>query len=766
MYIKDINFPKNLIYILTSPSQPSDIRCLAGTTLKGQMESNLQSFTPDTFDYFKSSVMSCYFDRDSSIRKTVSNLVNTFIRHCGIDVWPEFLEVIESNIDKKDNEMSIETLNLILEDSRGGIEDKFSKSMNSIIDKILFILQNSDNEQLCNSFMNTLTIFLESCQAMAVEKMRDVVSILKHYSNSSDGKIKHLVGKCWYIVIHLDKSYLNESYEDLINFYLGNFNEENYEKSFVCAEFFQYLIDDKENFIKSDIIKQCLKSKLNLLIPALLQNMKLSENDINYLDNKFQNETINQGSSNSNSGSNGSSGNDSKNSSDDSSGNDDDDNGNNTTNSGSRKSRNSNSSGSYNPEFTLRKCCARVLDNLSCIFPHDTFSILRINLENDIQSTDDLIKERSILAFGAIGRGCYQQVINHLRTLIPFLIRELQHPNKFVRAIACWTLSRYTKYTLVDNYLESKNELFKEYLTEILIKFLDKEILVRESSGSAFQEMILVNKNLVEPYLFDVFKIIASVFDKYTGQNLLSVYEILILIMETYGNVFHNQNFVDDIVKCLVQKWYELVKENDILTLPSFFDVISSLIKVSGEFLVSYCDYFLTGCLKIIEQNVNEFRNNNFAINGVDKDLLTKAIDMISNLTQYFPSYIKNSVVKSNIVDFLFELMKSKDLYIIHYVIALFGDLLKADSELLMGKAEQLLTLLIPLIDTTIGKNEIPSERLSVCNNSIWTVGLMGIYLKDHVAKYTEQIIEKFKSILIPSKVYLLILLYHSSRKV
>ena len=304
MYIKDINFPKNLIYILTSPSQSNDIRCLAGTTLKGQMESNLQSFTTDTFEYFKSSVMTCYFDRDSAIRKTVSNLVNTFIRHCGIEVWPEILEVIESNIDKKDNEMSIETLNLILEDSRGGLEEKFYKSMNSIIDKILFILQSSDNEQLCNSFMNTLTIFLESCQAMAIEKMRDIVGILKQYANSSEGKIKHLVGKCWYIVIHLDKSYLNESYEDLINFYLGNFNEENYEKSFVCAEFFQYLIDDKENFLKTEMIKLCLKSKLNLLIPNLLQNMKLSENDINYLDNKFQNETINQGSSNSNSGSN------------------------------------------------------------------------------------------------------------------------------------------------------------------------------------------------------------------------------------------------------------------------------------------------------------------------------------------------------------------------------------------------------------------------------------------------------------------------------
>ena len=126
-----------------------------------------------------------------------------------------------------------------------------------------------------------------------------------------------------------------------------------------------------------------MQTKLTLLIPNLIHNMKLTENDMNYLDNKFQNETVNQGSSsnsNSNSGgdSNGSSGSNNSNSDNIDSDNEDE-----TTKSGSGNSNNSNNN-NYNPQVTLRKCCSRVLDTLSNIFPKETFSILRIILENDM----------------------------------------------------------------------------------------------------------------------------------------------------------------------------------------------------------------------------------------------------------------------------------------------------------------------------------------------------------------------------------------------
>ena len=96
----------------------------------------------------------------------------------------------------------------------------------------------------------------------------------------------------------------------------------------------------------------------------------------------------------------------------------------------------------YNPNWTLRKCCSKLIDKLSNIYPEHVLEIIKPVLENDIQHQDWLIKERSILCLGAIGVGAYSYLKPHLSNLISFLIKELEHPNKLVRAISCWTLSR------------------------------------------------------------------------------------------------------------------------------------------------------------------------------------------------------------------------------------------------------------------------------------------------------------------------------------
>ena len=122
-------------------------------------------------------------------------------------------------------------------------------------------------------------------------------------------------------------------------------------------------------------------------------------------------------------------------------------------------------------------------------------------------------------------------------------------------------------------------------------------------------EIIYYYKNSLEPFIYDIIKIIINVFDKYTGSNLLIIYELLSDIMENYEMFFKNKEYCIDLVNILIQKWYDLVKYNDNLTLPQFFDVIINLIKVSGKYLLEYCDYFLTGSLKIIEININYIKN-------------------------------------------------------------------------------------------------------------------------------------------------------------
>ena len=46
----------------------------------------------------------------------------------------------------------------------------------------------------------------------------------------------------------------------------------------------------------------------------------------------------------------------------------------------------------YNPNFTLRKCCSKIIDRLSHLIPKKTFEILLPHLEVGIQSNDWLIK--------------------------------------------------------------------------------------------------------------------------------------------------------------------------------------------------------------------------------------------------------------------------------------------------------------------------------------------------------------------------------------
>ena len=96
----------------------------------------------------------------------------------------------------------------------------------------------------------------------------------------------------------------------------------------------------------------------------------------------------------------------------------------------------------YNTNWTLRKCCAKFLDKISTIFAQSVLDVIKPYLEENMQNTDWNVKERSILALGAIAAGCSSHLKQHLSVLVPFLIRELQNPHKLVRAITSWTLSR------------------------------------------------------------------------------------------------------------------------------------------------------------------------------------------------------------------------------------------------------------------------------------------------------------------------------------
>lgn len=119
-------------------------------------------------------------------------------------------------------------------------------------------------------------------------------------------------------------------------------------------------------------------------------------------------------------------------------------------------------------DWNLRKCSAAALDVLANVFRDDLLPILIPILKETLFHQDWDIKESGILALGAIAEGCMNGMINHLPELIPYLINCLNDKKALVRAITCWTLSRYSHWVVTqphDLYL-------KPLMTELSLNLL------------------------------------------------------------------------------------------------------------------------------------------------------------------------------------------------------------------------------------------------------------------------------------------------------
>jgi hypothetical protein len=76
--------------------------------------------------------------------------------------------------------------------------------------------------------------------------------------------VRFRIGRCWLIIIRLNKDLLIAKYIDLFSFFYENLSVENYEMNFTGAEFFLYLVDEEEDeaAIKNKFVCTTLENNL------------------------------------------------------------------------------------------------------------------------------------------------------------------------------------------------------------------------------------------------------------------------------------------------------------------------------------------------------------------------------------------------------------------------------------------------------------------------------------------------------------------------
>lgn len=119
-----LDFSNYLIYIFTSPENTLKVRQLSGLTLKEYMDKNFSKFSNENISYFKQKILENYSSENTITGKLTSLLINTFISLNGVENWPNlFIFLISNtNLNSKNYEMSLETIQIILEDYGSVIE--------------------------------------------------------------------------------------------------------------------------------------------------------------------------------------------------------------------------------------------------------------------------------------------------------------------------------------------------------------------------------------------------------------------------------------------------------------------------------------------------------------------------------------------------------------------------------------------------------------------------------------------------------------------
>lgn len=310
--------------------------------------------------------------------------------------------------------------------------------------------------------------------------------------------------------------------------------------------------------------------------------------------------------------------------------------------------------------------------------------------------------------------------------------------------------------------------------------------MVQEAAITAFNSLVQIKKDKIELFLFDIFKITSKKFENYIknkntnndndNNEIFNLFEIFCILTENFPQAFKDWKLSKELINLLFKIWLDNLKmyreynNNNLYHKNSFdniankslliiFDMIVCYIKSAELTIVNNFNFLLKiiedtlEILKInyhyyekeiFENNFKNKNNNNQAgplnslndqkkSNIFDKEIVRKCFDLLSKIYISAPDFMINYGNKNLIVTYLYKYLELNEKYLNHYLIALIGEIASADKLIFNNNIKYLTNTLINNLDSYHNINALDKDKdfimreLSICNNSIWAIGVFGI---------------------------------------
>ncbi|XP_063238810.1 transportin-1 [Bacillus rossius redtenbacheri] len=715
------DFNSYLIFVLTKlTSEDEPTRSLSGLILKNNVKAHYNKFLPEVTNFIKQECLSAVGDPSPLIRATVGILITTIASKGELTTWPELLPALCNMLDSQDYnvcEGSFGALQKICEDSAELLDsDALNRPLNILIPKFLQFFRHTSPKIRSHAIACVNQFIIGRTQALMMH-IDSFVDNLFHLASDDEPEVRKNVCRALVMLLEVRMDRLIPHMNSIIEYMLLRTQDPDEGVALEACEFWLSLAEQT-------ICKEALSRYLERLVPVLVKGMKYSEIDVILLKgdveddemipdreedirprfHKSRTHTVKHADENG------------EEDEDDDDGMDDD-----------------NSLSDWN----LRKCSAAALDVLANVFREDLLPVLVPILKETLFHPEWEIKESGILALGAIAEGCMQGMIPHLAELIPYLISCLEDKKSLVRAITCWTLSRYAHWVVSQQPHEN---FLKPLMTELLKRVLDGNKRVQEAACSAFATLEEEACTELVPYLGYILETLVFAFSKYQHKNLLILYDAIGTLADSVGHHLNKPEYINLLMPPLIQKW-NILKDEDKDLFP-LLECLSSVATALQSGFLPYCEPVYRRCVSLVEQTLNQHIANTQhpeQFEAPDKDFMIVALDLLSGLAEGLDGHIEKLVVSSSIMPLLYQCMQDPMPEVRQSSFALLGDLTKACFQHVHPCIAEFLPIL--------GQNLNP-EFISVCNNATWAIGEIAVKLGPETRPYISMFLNELITII------------------
>lgn len=716
------DFNNYLMFVLTKlVTEDEPTRSLSGLILKNNVKTDLQGMVPVS-NFIKQECLLAIGDPSPLIRATVGIIITT-IASKGLETWPDLLPALCNMLDSQDYnvcEGAFGALQKISEDSAEMLDGELNNHRSVFIPKLLKFFSHASPKIRTHAIGCVNQFILSRTQAV----MMHIDSVLQHLFNvafDDEPEVRKNVCRAIVMLLEVCMDRLISQMPQIIEYMLIQTQDVDDTVALEACEFWLSLAEQQ-------ICRDVLRPYLPRLIPILVCGMKYSEIDLILLKpdieddgsvpdkeedirprfHKSKTHTVKH----SNNTMPSITGDDSydKDESDDEA---DDD--------------------SFISNWNLRKCSAAALDVLATVFKDELSPILLPIFKETLFHDDWIIKESGILALGAIAP---TGVVSHLAEIIPFLINCLNDNKALVRAITCWTLSRYSHWVVSQPH----DLYFKPMMTGLLKRILDGNKRVQEAACSAFATFEEEACTELVPYLGYILETLAFAFPKYQHKNLLVLYDAVGTLADSVGHHLNEPDYINLLMPPLINKW-NVLKDEDKDLFP-LLECLCSIATALQTGFLPYCEPVFQRCISLIEQVLNQQAanmQNPEQFDPPDKDFMIVALDLLSGLAEGLKGYMEKLISSTNIMELLYQCMQDSMPEVRQSSFALLGDLTKSCFQ----HVHPCITAFLPVL----GSNLNP-EYISVCNNATWAMGEISVKLGIETRPYIPLVLTKLIDII------------------